>query len=232
MMQLSIMKNRPLVAEIVGPAGAGKSTLLRTLSQRNKKVQTSVSLSKIRYISPFISNTLFLLPTFLRDYRHSRWFTWAETRSMTYLKGWHQVLNRQPTSNDSVTVLDHGPIFRLALLREFGPEITQSQRFEEWWGRMFNLWATTLDIVIWLDAPDVILKERIQIRSQWHRAKGKSEQETFEFLARYRTSYEQIIAQLTACRVQTLLRFDTGQESPEQIADKVVAAFGLNSNSG
>lgn len=223
-------KNRALVAEIVGPAGAGKSTLLRTLSQRNDEFRASVPLTKVRYILPLIENTLFLLPSFLRYYRRSRWFTWAETRSMIYLKAWHQELTRQEASSDPLTIMDQGPIFRLVLLREFGPEFSQSPRFEEWWRRIFKQWAAILDSVIWLDAPNALLKERIRTRSVWHRTKEKSEEEIYSFLTRYRTSYEQIIAELPAHLRQTLLCFDTSQESSEQIANKVLTAFDLELN--
>lgn len=149
---------------------------------------------------------------------------------MVYLKAWHHVLERQAANNDVVTVLDHGPIYRLALLREFGPEMTKSQLYERWWDSMLKQWATIMYMVIWLDAPDVVLLERIYTRNSWHIIKGKSEQEAYEFLARYRTSYEQTITRLTANRGPTLLRFDTHQKSVDQIVDKVLAAFNSESN--
>ena len=149
---------------------------------------------------------------------------------MVYLKAWHHVLERQVSNNDMVTVLDHGPIYRLALLREFGPEITKSQLYERWWDGMLKQWATIMDMVVWLDAPDVVLLERIHTRNCWHIVKRKSGQEAYEFLARYRTSYEHIITRLTANRGPTLLRFDTHQKSVDQIVDKVLAALNSQSN--
>jgi len=221
----TVAERPPLIAEIIGPAGAGKTTLSRALSQRNKKIVVGVRLCRIRYIPFFVSNTLFFLPTFLRQYRNSRWFTWAETRSMMYLKAWHHVLGRQTLNNGMVTVLDHGPIFRLALLREFGPEITTGQLYERWWDSTLNQWAATLDMLIWLDAPDAILMERIHARNERHKVREKSEQEAYEFLARYRTSYEQIISMLATGGGPRVLRFDTDQESVSQIVDQVLVAF-------
>jgi thymidylate kinase len=149
---------------------------------------------------------------------------------MVYLKAWHHVLERQTPNNGTITILDHGPIYRLAFLREFGPEIIKDQSLEKWWDRMLKQWAATLDMVIWLDAPDAILLERIHARNRWHTVKGKSEQEAYEFLVRYRTSYEQIIAKLAANRGPMLLRFDTNQQSVHQIMDEVLAALNLAPN--
>jgi len=149
---------------------------------------------------------------------------------MVYLKAWHHVLDRQVSNNDMVTVLDHGPIYRLALLRDFGPEITKSQLYERWWDSMLKQWATIMDMVVWLDAPDVVLLERIHTRSRWHIIKRKSGQEACEFLGRYRTSYEHIISALTAEGGPQVLRFDTDQKSVDQIVDKVLAALNSQSN--
>lgn len=223
----TIVEKPPLVVEIIGPAGAGKTTLLRALSQRHKKIQPGIHLSKIRRFPFFISNTFSLLPTFLRQYRHSRWFNRRETRSMDYLKAWLHVLGQQASNNDLVIILDHGPIYRLAVLREFGPEITTSQLFKRWWARLVNQWTATLDVVIWLDAPNVILLERIRARNSYHTIKEKREQDGFEFLTHYRTALKQIIAESVTDRNVTLLRFDTNQESVEQIVDKVLVACNL-----
>ena len=149
---------------------------------------------------------------------------------MVYLKAWHHVLNRQVSNNDTdfVTVLDHGPIYRLALLREFGPEITKSNIYERWWDTMLKQWAAIMYMIVWLDAPVPVLLERIHTRNCWHIIKGKSGQEANEFLSRYRASYEQITTRMTANRGPTLLRFDTHQESLNQIVDKVLAALTRN----
>lgn len=144
---------------------------------------------------------------------------------MAYLKAWLHVLGQQASNSDSMTILDHGPIYRLAVLREFGPEIAKSQTFKKWWASLLNQWAATLDFIIWLDAPNDILWERIRARERWHFIKDKCEHEAFEFLTRYRTSFEQTLAEsATDCQI-TLLHFDTNQESVKQIADKILAIF-------
>lgn len=145
---------------------------------------------------------------------------------MTYLEAGLHVLGQQGAKNGSVTLLDHGPIYRLAFLREFGPEITTSSTYEHWWAGLHDRWFAALDMVVWLDAPDAVLLERIRAREQRHTIKEQSEQEACEVLARYRRSFERTIAESTADHQPILLRFDTSQASVEQIADSVLAAFG------
>ena len=224
------VKHRPFVVEMVGPAGAGKTTLVEALSQRDQSIVAGVRLHKIGYVPFFLANTLVRLPTYLRRYRHSRWFNREETRCMVYLKAWHNRLSRPVHNHDTVVVLDHGPIFRLVLLREFGPEITKSQVYERWWDSALNQWAATLDMIIWLDAPNPVLANRVNARGRWHLVKGKPELEAYTFLARYRRSYEQVISMVTACDGPRVLRFDTDRASLDQIVDQVLAALDAEPN--
>ena len=151
---------------------------------------------------------------------------------MDYLKAGLHVLGQQASNNDVVTILDHGPIYRLAFLRALGPEITTSQLYKRWWANLLNQWTATLDIVIWLDAPNAVLLERIRARDSWHTIKEKCEPEAYEFLNHYRTFLEQIIAESVTDRQITLLRFDTNQESLEQTVDKILATFDSAPNRG
>ena len=93
---------------------------------------------------------------------------------------------------------------------------------------MFKQWASTLDAVIWLDAPDSVLDQRINSRDQRHSVKGKNESEVVHFLARYRTSYEETLAKLGTAGGPRLLQFDTSRTSIEQVADEILSAFNVS----
>jgi adenylate kinase family enzyme len=221
-----IAEKAPRVVEILGPAGAGKSTLLRVLSQRDSRLRPDIGLSRAQKIPFFVSNTYAFLPTYLRHYRHSRWFNWRESRSMAYLEAGLYAMGQQASRNGAVTLLDLGPMYRLAFLREFGPEITTSERYKRWWTGLLDRWTATLDMVIWLDAPDAVLLERVCARDRWHTIKDQPEEEAFTVLARYRRAFEQVIAESGTDHQVRLLHFDTDRVSVEQIADSVLAEFG------
>jgi adenylate kinase family enzyme len=222
----------PLVVEVMGPAGSGKSTLSRALSERDDNIapDIDVRLSKLDKIPFVIGNIVRLLPTYLRRHRHSRWFDRRETRSMAYLQAGLQLLEQEAPDDDTVTVLDHGPIYRLAFLREFGPEITTSHTYRRWWSNLLKQWGARIDMIVWLDAPDVLLLQRIRARDSWHAVKGKSDREAYDILRRYREAFERTLAEFLDVRRARVLRFDTGQLSTEEIADEVLAAFAAARN--
>ena len=222
-------QNTPLIVELVGLAGAGKTTLAKALSQQNAEllVADELQLRKITHLPIFATHLPSLLPVLLRSYRPDRWFTWEEIKAMVYLKGWPQMLKQQATNNSTAILLDHGPIFKLATLNAFGPKRLKSPGFEGWWQEMFKLWASTLDMVIWLEGSRTNLIERINSRKQKHFVKGKSEQEASQFLDRYQLSYEEILVNLKRYREPALLQFDTSHTSVGQIVDEVGDMFNL-----
>jgi thymidylate kinase len=214
----------PLIIELIGPAGAGKTTLSRALKRRSEKIQigAEIELRKIKYMPVFVRNALLLLPIILYRWHYSRWFTWEEIKYLIYLRGWPRVLKQQAAQGGDAILLDHGPVFKLATLNGFGPVRLQTKGFGSWWNDMFRQWASIVDIVIWLDAPDPILEKRINSRNQRHAVKGRSEFEVLHFLARYRASYEQILAKWATYGKPILLKFDTSQTTIEQVADEVL----------
>jgi len=218
-----------LIMELVGPAGAGKTTLSRTLRDRTPAIQigSEIELQKIRYAPVFLYNFISLLPIFLRQLRYSQSFTWDEIKYLVYLKGWSKVLMREAGAGDMVILLDHGPVFKLATLHEFGPQKLMADGSEKWWNKVFSQWASTLDIVIWLDAPDSVLEKRINSREQRHLVKGKTGTEVVHFLARYRASYEETLAKLKLNGGPRLLQFDTSRTSIDQVADEILSAMNM-----
>lgn len=217
------------VVELVGPAGTGKTTLLQTLCQHSESVLVAAfpRVRRLEHISFFVKNAVFLWPTLLRARRNGQWLTRQEIVMIAILKGWHYVLARQASRNGGIIVLDPGPVFLLSWLSEFGSEGLRCWSSEKWWDSMIKQWADALDAVVHLDAPDNVLRERINARGKPHTVKGKPEQEMREFLARWRASIEAVISRLTVDGGPRVIRFDTAQESPDQIVEHFLAAFGL-----
>lgn len=214
----------PLIIELVGLAGAGKTTLLHALSRRSEEIQigAEIELRKLRHVPVFVRNAVPLLPLILHPGRKGRRFTWEEIKYLVYLKAWPHVLEQQAAHGGAAILLDHGPVFKLATLDAFGPDYLKTERSEAWWNDMFKQWASTLDMVIWLNAPDPILEKRINSRSQRHAVKGKPETEALGFLGRYRMAYDQILARLMIDEGPALVQFDTSQTTIEQMVDEVL----------
>ncbi len=144
---------------------------------------------------------------------------------MLYLMVWHRAIKRRRQTDDLATVFDHGPIFRLALLREFGPEITRSKLFGRWWRTWLRRWMATLDAVVWVDAPDEVLVSRLRQRGHRFLAAGASDLEMQVFLDRYRTAFEKILAS-SPNSPPRVMRFRSDEGSVDAIASEVLTGLG------
>ena len=85
-------------------------------------------------------------------------------------------------------------------------------------------WAHTLDLVVWLDAPDAVLMGRIRGRGKAHRAKGADDVAAAEFLRRYRAAYAGELTMLRAAGVR-VLALDTQRETVGAVAGRVLGAI-------
>ncbi|MEN8159689.1 MAG: hypothetical protein ABFS41_06445 [Myxococcota bacterium] len=209
--------------ELVGPAGSGKTTLVRALEGAFGGITVGAPCGGRDHVRLGLRHAARLLPAWLRS--RDRWLDEKELRSLNYVVGWAEALERAPRAR--LTVFDHGPIFRLARLRAFGPRLVESPAFVAWAAEAVQRWARLLDAVVWLDAPDAVLAARIDGRDEAHRMKGEAAPDTVHFLARYRTTYEALLAELRAAGGPEPIRVDTSQEAPEAIAERLVAQLGL-----
>jgi deoxyadenosine/deoxycytidine kinase len=222
----------PRVVEIIGPAGAGKTTLCQALNNNQERIRLCdfPDVRKIVDIPFYIWYGLSLVPIFLRLYQPgSRQLTRREFAWMTILLGWSSVLQKELKKCNQVIILDQGPIYLLAEMREFGPEYLKSKNSEKLWQKLYFRWATTLDMIVWLDATDANLLDRIRARTQDHVMKNESPLTTFEFLVRYRKMYDHVLSELMANTFDLrVLRFDTDKQQPGEIADRLFVEFGYH----
>lgn len=215
------------VVEIVGPAGAGKTTLFQALDCYSESIRLG-NFPDVRKISDapfFISNGIRVIPGQFRLYRlDSRQLTRREFAWMSILNGWSALLHKESDGGNKVIVLDQGPIYLMTEMRLFGPEYLRQKSAERLWQDLYECWAATLDMVVWLDAAEEVLLERIRTRQQEHIVKNQSAAVVYEFLGRYRTEYEYILSVLTARKSDLkILKFDTERQGPKDILNQLLS---------
>lgn len=204
------------VVELAGPAGAGKTTLAATLVAQGSGTLLAVDTGRLRTAIGLLR----VSPMLLRGRVASRGRQWTrdELRSIAYLSSWRAPVAHAP--GDGLLLLDHGPVFRLAMLAAHGPPMARGPVFMRWWWRTALKWGRLLDAVVCLDAADEVLGERIDARHRYHRVQSVGRDEVASFLARYRESYARVLG-LVAGAGTLVLRVDTSTSTPEEIARAV-----------
>ena len=223
-------QKRPRIVEIVGPAGAGKTTLCKLLSlSRGIRLSNFPDVRNVVNVPFFILYGLRLTPVLTRISRFGdRQLSRREFAWLTILSGWSTVLQKELKKNNSIILLDQGPVYLLSEISEFGPRCLKDARTEQVWQMWYHQWAAILDVIVWLDAADECLLERIRNREKQHIMKAESARVIFEFLGRYRRVYEHTLSSLAASRGDLkVFRFDTTRQAPEVIADQLLAEFDL-----
>ncbi len=218
--------HRSLVLEIIGPAGAGKSTLAKALVQVDTRFH-SESLPpvwQVGYAPFFASNILALSPILLRMIgKPGRRLSRRELAWMAILNGWPDLLKKKKPDECPLLLLDQGPVFLLSVLSGFGPPALSQASFQGWWRARYQRWAQALDLLIWLDAADEVLIQRIRGRASDHLIKDQPEPEMHEFLTRFRSLYENTVDHLTAANPSLqVLRLNSGQSPVGELVGQVI----------
>jgi deoxyadenosine/deoxycytidine kinase len=219
---------RQLLIEIMGPAAAGKTTLIRALCSHDAKVRAGLDLSKAEYVRPLLRKLGVFFPVWALHHRRDRWLDRREMRSIARLETWSRALEKPATTYGAVAVFDHGPLYKLAKLREFGPSLTNSESFDRWWRDSLVRWLEALDIVVMLEAPDEVLLRRVDQRGHWFLGENHPQEEKVEFLTRYRRAFAEILEGDTPI----VLRFRTDEIPVSTIATEVLSVIGEMRSTG
>jgi hypothetical protein len=141
---------------------------------------------------------------------------WAGFKLLVYVTEWHRFLSRR-SEGYGCAVLDQGPIYALVRLKAEAKG-ARGASFERWWNEMIEFWATELDVIVWLDAQDHVVRDRINTRVQRHTTKGRSPDVVQRFTIRYRHLFEEVLDRVANLNGARILHFDTGETNGDRIA--------------
>jgi hypothetical protein len=147
-------------------------------------------------------------------------------KSIAFLDAWLSVVER-PGGVIGPTLFDHGPVYRLARIREFGPSVARSDRFERWRMASLRRWLGALDVVVSLDAPDEVLLDRVDRRGHWWLSEERPAEDKREFYSRYRRAFEAAL-HTPVRRSPRVVEIRSDEATPEQIAGRVLSAIGYD----
>ena len=224
------VQTRPRLVEIVGPAGAGKTTLCKVLSScRGVHLSNFPDVRKKSNAHFFIFSGFRVFPVFLQICRSAeRRLTRREFAWLSILSGWPKVIRNELKRNEDVLVLDQGPVYLLSEMTLLGHEFLKASRAKPNLQSWYSQWAATLDAIVWLDATNECLINRIRSREKDHVVKDASPQAVIRFLDDYRAEYEHTLSKLIDHRIDLkIFKFDTGRQSPQEIANQLLVELDL-----
>lgn len=216
----------PQVVELVGPAGAGKTTLRRALAAIEPSAYTAVRIDRRRDLGVVTHAAIrLLLPVIAGTAGRRGAPSWADAVQLVRLRALRPAVDRVVANSGQLVLLDEGPVFALAKLEAYSRAAQDSGAFGALWRDALATWRTTLDVVVWLDAPDELLVHRIRARAKAHRVKTAASLEAACFLSRYREAYGTVVTRLCAAGGPRLLRVDTSIGTPAEQASRLTAAL-------
>lgn len=212
---------RPLVVEVVGPAGAGKSALIAALMRREPSIQPVLRLRQLRHLLPLIWSVLVLVPVLVEVYWESPRSLRTTLRYLARLQAFHHVVKQHAARPWKAVILDEGPVFTLAMLSD----VPMGKHFARAWHTALDRWARTLDAVVWLDAPIVVLAHRIQNREKDHVVKARDFDAIAKFLTHHRRLFDEVVTELAHGGSAQVLAFSTETASAEEIAERLMSVL-------
>lgn len=215
-------RQRAVVVELVGPAGAGKTTLAHGVSAADATVRSGLSLWGLPR-RRLMRSALALLPTILGATFNRTPLRAGEMGQMIRLGALRGVVEDEAAQH-RVIILDEGPVFALSWLDVFfsrnGERVPAA-----WRRRVVAEWARLLDVVVFIDASDITLANRIRTREKPHMVKGLPDAEIFGFSAGFRRAFERAIGELEQAGhiVVDTLKTDAGpvDENTAQLMTKL-----------
>ena len=210
-----ILGRESKVFEMIGPAGSGKSTLAKELRTRLYNVRTSLSwhdgkslllMTVLRRLPQIVGGLLRNVPV-----DHLKMAISAET----VLSLLHPVRRKCFFPGGSV-ILEIGPVFHLAFLEKESPQFNR-----RWLGELRQSLRDSIDLVLWLDAPNDQLLLRIDHRSKLHRIKHAAPMDGERFLDDYRARFADIIG--NRAEGISVIKVDTGHLSVAESAAIVIS---------
>ena len=222
-------QGRAVIVELVGPAGAGKSTLAQGVSAADATVRSGLSLWGLPR-ADLMKSAIALMPTIVTAALgggKSR-LRGGEMAQMIRLGALGRAVRREAQSH-RIIILDEGPVFALSWLDVFftrnGDRVPAA-----WRRRVVADWALLLDVVVFIDASDVTLAQRIRTRDKPHMVKDRPDEEIHGFSAGFRKAFDRVIGEFAKAGHLVVDALNTDRAPVEQNASHLMATLALRRN--
>jgi hypothetical protein len=218
-----------LVVEVIGLPGTGKTTTIAALLTSWDGDIAQVGKARLRNVLPLTRGAVTAAAPFLSEARHIRQRRWNKLALMAQVHALAGIIERDRHAGSSVLVLDQGPVYTLGILQRLlsSPPSVNAPAFERFWRASLAFWSQALDLVVYLDASDDVLYDRIRARDKRHRVKELSRDDADARFRRWRESRDQILEHLLIDRKgPRCMDVDTGAASIDDVRLQILDRIG------
>jgi len=208
-----------VIIEISGMPGAGKTTTYNRMQVENMDARFGHRLSIYRNMGHTAFEILKLIPLYLSLGLGDEFI--SRSKLLLYLKMLGRELELQQYAGEKPLIYEYGPLSLQVFILAVGSSFQPGKSLESWIGKSIFQWSGLLSGIVWLDADDATLVERIKSRvNQDHRLKTSTEAKRKEFLEGTRIAYEQVIAGYEKNGIP-VLRLSTQNETIDETRAKI-----------
>ena len=137
----------------------------------------------------------------------------------TTLDLWEQRIDGR--NSQLPVIYDQGPFFVNAFALWLHAGRAQSRRYHAWHQRQIDRSRQILDLLIWLEADEPVLAERINSRSKSHSIKGVADEEQQRFFSDFSQYFCYVNADRAGNPIFSSMRFRTDNLNPSELAEKI-----------
>jgi hypothetical protein len=216
---------RSMALEIIGPPGSGKSALMEALQAAEPDiVPVSIYWRKPENVSAGVRSALSIAAILFERGPH-RVLSVQQVVWMIRLEAALPILHRKNVTPPAIVAFDQGPLYTMVRLEDVASGAPEGSRLRLWWERKLNEWAKVLDLLVFLDAPNEVLIDRIRKRSKAHVAKDQPEQNAAELIGNERAAYMRLADSLRQRGEMSVLRLDTSSKVVDDLSHATLEAI-------
>jgi thymidylate kinase len=213
------IKKRPIVVEVCGPAGSGKTGLAELLVSARNDVRGIRRFRKRQNLHVLLGAVPSLAFQTARFLHRSRRLDREGLHGVLFLDLMHRRIDNL-VQEPQVILCDEGPVFMIAKMIRKWRSGAKTGVDEREIRRQVDGWASRIDMVLLLDAPEEELCRRIKSRTKNHVVKEASTQEIHEFIRTWKAALEEACRMLHERGGTRILDFNTAEKSFDSIAEE------------
>ena len=210
------------VIEIIGVAGAGKSTLTKRLSENFPDWEVCFRLPRFKTLFYQLQAvTRNILPLLLYSEKKT---LFNNIKIIAHIYSTARYLSINKSYADKVIVFDQGVIFEYASLCNVGLCNAPKEYLKTINDGYMRKYFESIDVAVFLTAPDEVLYERVINRKINHRLKNFNEEETKDFFNGYNQVFNETKSNLKKID-KKVIEISTYLKHPNDVFDELIRSF-------